>query len=86
MASDVNRLPRPQDFSKALYTFDIGQNDLAAGFRTMSMEELRATIPDIISQFAEQIRVSSTDHSMIRSDNQLHNKQMIYSSLLHDTQ
>ncbi|KAL3525798.1 hypothetical protein ACH5RR_014170 [Cinchona calisaya] len=55
-ASDRNRLPRPQDFSKALYTFDIGQNDLAAGFRTMSMKKLRATIPDIINQFSIQIR------------------------------
>ncbi|KAK2661221.1 hypothetical protein Ddye_007754 [Dipteronia dyeriana] len=26
-------LPRPRDFSRALYTFDIGQNDLAYGFK-----------------------------------------------------
>ncbi|GAB4847899.1 hypothetical protein Ancab_026959 [Ancistrocladus abbreviatus] len=42
-------LPRPGDFSKALYTFDIGQNDL--GF----VLGKRATIPDLIAQFSVAI-------------------------------
>ncbi|KAJ4967248.1 hypothetical protein NE237_019097 [Protea cynaroides] len=45
-------LPKGEYFSPALYTFDIGQNDLAAGFfGNLSVEEVNATIPDIISQF-----------------------------------
>ncbi|XP_027102022.1 GDSL esterase/lipase At5g14450 [Coffea arabica] len=56
VASDKSRLPKPEDFSKALYTFDVGQNDLAAAFRKMSWEELRAALPDIVNQFAKQIR------------------------------
>lgn len=48
-------LPRPEDFSKALYTFDIGQNDLSVAFRTMNDEQLRATIPNIISQFSSAV-------------------------------
>ncbi|KAI5654084.1 hypothetical protein M9H77_31271 [Catharanthus roseus] len=51
-----SRLPRPKDFSKALYTFDIGQNDLADGYRTLGEEELRASLPNIVNQFALQIQ------------------------------
>ncbi|CAK9180426.1 unnamed protein product [Ilex paraguariensis] len=54
--SDRIRLPRPEDFSKALYTFDIGQNDIAAGLRTLSIEKLRATIPNIVNQFAAAVQ------------------------------
>ncbi|KAK6129356.1 hypothetical protein DH2020_036907 [Rehmannia glutinosa] len=50
-----NKLPRPQEFSRALYTFDIGQNDLATGFRKFSMPQLRSAIPDIVNQFAAAI-------------------------------
>ncbi|KAF5479701.1 hypothetical protein F2P56_000500, partial [Juglans regia] len=58
--SQRRNLPRPEDFSKALYTFDIGQNDIAAGFRTMSNEQFKAVIPDIIGQFAAAVQVSHT--------------------------
>ncbi|PKI79142.1 hypothetical protein CRG98_000434 [Punica granatum] len=45
--------------STALYAFDIGQNDLAAGFRNLSyahVERLNETIPDIVNQFAESVQ------------------------------
>ncbi|KAL6288140.1 hypothetical protein ACE6H2_012530 [Prunus campanulata] len=51
-----HRFPRVDDFSKALYTFDIGQNDVAAGIRKMSDEQFQAQIPDIINQLATAIR------------------------------
>ncbi|XP_057983014.1 GDSL esterase/lipase At5g14450 [Malania oleifera] len=54
-SSNKMGLPLPQDFSKALYTFDIGQNDLAAGFRTLSMEQLKMTIPDMVNQLARAV-------------------------------
>lgn len=54
---DRERLTRPEDYSKALYTFDIGQNDLAAGFRKLSIDQLRAALPDIVSQFASALQV-----------------------------
>lgn len=54
--SDRDKLPKPEEFSKALYTFDIGQNDLSVGFRKLSNEQLRAAIPDIINQFASAIQ------------------------------
>uniref|UniRef100_A0A5B7BFV7 Putative Esterase isoform 2 n=1 Tax=Davidia involucrata TaxID=16924 RepID=A0A5B7BFV7_DAVIN len=54
--SDRSKLPRPEDFSKALYTFDIGQNDLSVGFRKLSDQQLRAAIPDIVNQFAAAIQ------------------------------
>ncbi|KAK7829591.1 gdsl esterase/lipase [Quercus suber] len=55
-AKTRNNLPRPQDFSKALYTFDIGQNDLSAGFRKMSFDQLRAALPDIVNQLATAVQ------------------------------
>ncbi|XP_057983249.1 GDSL esterase/lipase At3g27950 [Malania oleifera] len=48
-------LPRPSEFSKALYTFDIGQNDLAYGFQHTSEVQVRASIPDILNQFSEAV-------------------------------
>ncbi|XP_057953608.1 GDSL esterase/lipase At5g14450-like [Malania oleifera] len=52
----ARKLPVPEDFSKALYTFDIGQNDLSVGFRTMSLDQLRAAIPDIVGQLATAVQ------------------------------
>ncbi|XAR48117.1 Alpha-L-fucosidase [Bertholletia excelsa] len=49
-------LPRPEDFSKALYTVDIGQNDLHAGLISNKTEEqVQASIPSILYQFAEAV-------------------------------
>ncbi|KAI4389088.1 hypothetical protein MLD38_001352 [Melastoma candidum] len=48
-------LPRPQDFSKALYTFDIGQNDLSHGFQYSTEEEVLAMIPNLLDKFAEAV-------------------------------
>ncbi|KAJ4849550.1 Alpha-L-fucosidase 3 [Turnera subulata] len=45
-------LPKAEDFGRALYTFDIGQNDLtAAYFLNMTTAEVRANVPDVITQF-----------------------------------
>ncbi|XP_028774906.1 GDSL esterase/lipase At3g26430 [Neltuma alba] len=45
-------LPKAQDFSRALYTFDIGQNDLTAGyFHNMSTDQVKAYVPDVLAQF-----------------------------------
>ncbi|XP_020599287.1 GDSL esterase/lipase At3g26430 [Phalaenopsis equestris] len=50
-------LPSEDFFSKALYTFDIGQNDLTAGyFLGMTTEEVKANIPDILDQFTIAIK------------------------------
>ncbi|XP_020414658.1 GDSL esterase/lipase At5g14450 isoform X2 [Prunus persica] len=54
--SDRSTLPNPQDFAKALYTFDIGQNDLSVGFRKLSFDQIRAALPDILSQLATAVR------------------------------
>ncbi|XP_050223258.1 GDSL esterase/lipase At5g14450-like [Mercurialis annua] len=53
---EADKLPRPEEFAKALYTFDIGQNDLSVGFRKMSPHQLTATLPDIINQLATAIQ------------------------------
>lgn len=47
-------------FSRALYAFDIGQNDLTAGyFLNMTTDEVRAFIPDVLGQFKTYVKVSS---------------------------
>ncbi|XP_010322965.1 GDSL esterase/lipase At3g27950 [Solanum lycopersicum] len=53
-SSKVN-IANPQDFSKALYTFDIGQNDLSYGFQYTHEAQVRASIPLIIDNFTQAI-------------------------------
>lgn len=52
-------LPIPKDFSKALYTFDIGQNDLQYGFLFTSIKEVREAVPSMVANFSIAIHVSS---------------------------
>lgn len=54
-----NILPRPRDFSKALYTFDIGQNDLNYGFQYTNETQVLASIPGLIAKFSQAVSVSN---------------------------
>lgn len=50
-------MPKEEYFHEALYTFDIGQNDLTAGFfGNMTLQQFNATIPDIIKSFTSNIK------------------------------
>ncbi|XP_041027239.1 GDSL esterase/lipase At3g26430-like [Juglans microcarpa x Juglans regia] len=50
-------LPKREHFSRALYTFDIGQNDLTAGyFLNMSTDQVRAYVPDVLAQFTDIVK------------------------------
>ncbi|KAK8582893.1 hypothetical protein V6N13_069661 [Hibiscus sabdariffa] len=50
-------LPKEEDFSNALYTFDIGQNDLTSGyFSNMTVDEVKAYVPDVLDQFQTIIK------------------------------
>ncbi|KAJ0523290.1 putative alpha-L-fucosidase [Helianthus annuus] len=52
-----NLFPEEFKFSSALYTFDIGHNDLTAGYQlNMSPEQVKAYIPDVISEFTTTIK------------------------------
>lgn len=52
-------MPRPEYFTSALYTIDIGQNDFTAGYFTnKSTDEVKAYVPDIINRTQNVIRVS----------------------------
>ncbi|CAL0329927.1 unnamed protein product [Lupinus luteus] len=49
--------PKNIYFSEALYTYDIGQNDLTYGYKlNMTTEQVKAYIPDVVSQFSNAIR------------------------------
>ncbi|KAI3516121.1 hypothetical protein L1887_15031 [Cichorium endivia] len=52
-----NLFPEMDKFSSALYTFDIGQNDLTAGYQlNMSTEQVKAYVPDVVSQFTTIVK------------------------------
>ncbi|MCH84031.1 GDSL esterase/lipase [Trifolium medium] len=52
----ISGLPRSGEFSKALYTIDIGQNDLAYGSQHTSEDQVISSIPDILSQFSQAVQ------------------------------
>jgi hypothetical protein len=55
----ANLMPRRDYFPKALYTFDIGQNDLGEGFfSNMTIEEVNASVPDIVNKFSTNVKVN----------------------------
>lgn len=51
-------LPKEEDFAAALYTFDIGQNDLTAGYKlNMTTEQVKAYVPDLLDSLSNIIKV-----------------------------
>jgi len=51
-------IPKEDYFSKALYIFDIGQNDLTIGFfGNKTIQQVNATVPDIVNNYIENIKV-----------------------------
>ncbi|TKY50422.1 GDSL esterase/lipase [Spatholobus suberectus] len=58
-------LPRPENFSNALYTFDIGQNDLAFGLQHTSVEQVIKSILDILSQFFQAVQLLYNEGSRV---------------------
>ncbi|KAE8728219.1 GDSL esterase/lipase [Hibiscus syriacus] len=55
IALSISNIPRPAEFSQALYTYDIGQNDLGHGFQTMSEKQVLDSISHIIGELAKSI-------------------------------
>ncbi|KAG6525336.1 hypothetical protein ZIOFF_015292 [Zingiber officinale] len=52
-----DQLPKEEYFSQALYTIDIGQNDLTEGyFRNWTTDEVKSVIPDILDKFVLAIQ------------------------------
>ncbi|KAJ7970746.1 GDSL esterase/lipase [Quillaja saponaria] len=48
-------LPVPTEFSEALYRIDIGNNDLYVGSQTLSLQQLREELPDMVNQLASAV-------------------------------
>ncbi|KAH9625357.1 hypothetical protein KSS87_015186 [Heliosperma pusillum] len=50
-------MPKDDYFASALYTIDIGQNDLTTSYKlNMSNEEVKAIVPDVLSRYAKTVR------------------------------
>ncbi|XP_022739949.1 GDSL esterase/lipase At5g14450-like [Durio zibethinus] len=54
--SHRSNLPRPQDFSKALYMLDIGHNDISAGLRKKNDTDFHLSVPDMVEQLAKAVQ------------------------------
>ena len=56
----ANLMPKGDYLSKALYTFDIGQNDLVEGFffGNMTIEEVNDSMHDIVNKFSINVKVN----------------------------
>lgn len=53
-------VPKEEYFGKALYAFDIGQNDLGEIFSAnMSFEDVKSSVANIIDQFSITLKVIS---------------------------
>jgi hypothetical protein len=50
--------PKPEDFAKAIYTFDIGQNDIVDILSMVRKEDFHALISNIVEVFSTQVQVS----------------------------
>ncbi|XP_019059777.1 PREDICTED: GDSL esterase/lipase At3g62280-like [Tarenaya hassleriana] len=51
-------LVREEEFSNALYTLDIGQNDLAASFLNLTFDQVVDKIPSFMAELKNTIRAS----------------------------
>ncbi|KAL3381825.1 hypothetical protein AABB24_001764 [Solanum stoloniferum] len=49
-------VPAQDYFQKGLYMFDIGQNDLAGGFYSKTLDQILASIPTILSGFEDGVK------------------------------
>ncbi|XP_048440760.1 GDSL esterase/lipase At3g26430 isoform X2 [Pyrus x bretschneideri] len=50
-------LPKEEYFSQALYTFDIGQNDITAGYKlNWTAEQVKAYLPYVLTQLSNAIK------------------------------
>ncbi|XP_047332939.1 GDSL esterase/lipase At3g26430 [Impatiens glandulifera] len=51
-------LPEEKVFSGGLYTFDIGQNDLTAGYKlNLTTQQVKEYVPDLITQLTQAIKI-----------------------------
>ncbi|XP_031404297.1 GDSL esterase/lipase At3g27950-like [Punica granatum] len=64
-------IPKPDDFLKALYVFDIGQNDLTLGFQNMTPPQVVATFPNILNRFTQAVQVRYTYTHLVFHKNPL---------------
>lgn len=59
-------MPKPKTFQKAIYTIDIGQNDIADVLYKMTHDEALAAIPAMIEQVVTAIRVRLKSNLLFR--------------------
>lgn len=74
-------MPKKEHFSKALYTIDIGQNDIGMGlFTNKSIKQVKASVPNMITGLKTHIRVINTRGVHRSHVTVINNKQSVYLS------
>lgn len=58
-------IPPVDFFSRGLYMFDIGQNDLAGAFYSKSEDQIIASIPTILLEFETGVKVCYFPTSLV---------------------
>ncbi|KAJ9147720.1 hypothetical protein P3X46_029846 [Hevea brasiliensis] len=64
-------VPEEYYFEKALYTFDIGQNDLTEGFLNLTVEEVNATVPDLVNSFSANVKAEKDSAGCAKAYNEV---------------
>ncbi|KAK7301372.1 hypothetical protein RJT34_12235 [Clitoria ternatea] len=50
-------MPKEESFHRALYAFDIGQNDITAGFNSnMTLQQVNASVLDLVNNFTAHVK------------------------------
>lgn len=60
-------VPAQDFFQKGLYMFDIGQNDLAGGFYSKTLDQILASIPTILVEFEDGVKVKSNNRKLCKT-------------------
>lgn len=77
-------LPTQDIFSKALYTFDIGQNDLTSGYFTnMTTEEVKGYLPDLMERFTNLVKVKEPNKNNLSQQVQYYIFFALVSQVIH---
>ncbi|OIW14432.1 hypothetical protein TanjilG_20878 [Lupinus angustifolius] len=56
-SSYTKQFPRPEEFGKAIYTFDIGQNDIASAISNGDKEHFQVLASQIVQYFSNQVQL-----------------------------
>eukprot|EP00249_Psilotum_nudum_P034356 c53312_g1_i1 orf=170-1318(+) len=52
----LGSLPKPDDFSRSLYTIDIGQNDFTSRLTELTIDQVKSFLPDVVDELGAAVQ------------------------------